>query len=289
MADIFAIVSKAIFEKEAVVDRKRVEVGQIWRVDRYNSANKALEPVASGGRIFLVTVRPPDEILWLVGVLENPKFDGKGWVAKANAVPVTDITELRKTMVFESGKGMSQDKGALGMSLQTPRALSAQDVAALMRLASIKASTELPVERVAVSKTAAEKPASDSPASLLASLAAAPKDMALRERVTRELLARGAIQEARLAMQGVAWLNAHDPSSLPCLCRRCFRPELERATFGGVEFFRDLVMQGSRLLFFWAPRSLEDTAPALRKTMRRSLESRVAQLARQRRQELPAF
>ena len=45
-------------------------------MDRYVSANKGLEPLADGGRLYLVTVRPPNEALWLVAVLEQPKFDG---------------------------------------------------------------------------------------------------------------------------------------------------------------------------------------------------------------------
>ena len=132
MGDVFAIVSKAIFEKEADVG-----LGDVWSVASYNGTNKVFESTLSGGgRIFMVTVRPPDEQLWLVAVLESPKFDGKkkAWVAAANIVPVTDLSSLRKTIKFESGKGMSQGKGALGMSLQTSRALGdgdAEQIAAL--------------------------------------------------------------------------------------------------------------------------------------------------------------
>jgi serine/threonine protein kinase len=122
--DILAIVSKAIFERDA----RALEVGDIWPVDRYTSTNKALQPLGDGGRIFLVTVRPPNEQLWLVGVLDGPRFDGSAWIAEANRVAVTNITALRKTIRFESGKGISQDKGTLGMSLQTPRVLAPADV-----------------------------------------------------------------------------------------------------------------------------------------------------------------
>jgi serine/threonine protein kinase len=122
--DLLAIVSKAIFERDA---RGR-SLGDVWPVDRYTSTNKALGPLDDGGRIFLVTVRPPNEQLWLVGVLDQPRFDGAAWIASPNTTAITNITALRKTIKFESGKGMLQDRGTLGMSLQMPRVLAADDV-----------------------------------------------------------------------------------------------------------------------------------------------------------------
>ena len=130
MGDVFAIVSKAVFEKEARVGGSVVGLGGVWPIARYTGTGKVFESaLAGGGRIFMVTVRPPDEQLWLLAILESPKFDAKSkaWVAAPNAVKVVDITALRKTVKFESGKGMSQDKGTLGMSLQTPRALGPGD------------------------------------------------------------------------------------------------------------------------------------------------------------------
>ncbi|MBX3158979.1 MAG: serine/threonine protein kinase [Deltaproteobacteria bacterium] len=129
MPDILAIVSKAIFERDARIDGELVRPGAVWPTDRYTSTNKVLQPLEGGGRIFLVTVRPPNEQLWFVGVVDSPEFDGTAWVAPApNALPVTNITKLRRTIVFESGKGMLQDKGMLGMSLQAPRVLANVDV-----------------------------------------------------------------------------------------------------------------------------------------------------------------
>ncbi len=128
MADVMAIVSKAVFEKIA---GKAPAVGTQLHMDRYTSANKNLEPAGNGGRLFLVTVRPPNEALWLVAVLERPKFDGEAWVAKPSELPITDITGLRGKLKFESGKGITADPGALGMSLQTPRQLTAADAALL--------------------------------------------------------------------------------------------------------------------------------------------------------------
>jgi hypothetical protein len=128
MPDMLAIISKAVFEKEAA-GRK---VGEVLPLDRYRSASRHLEPLKSGGRLFLVTVRPPSEVLWLVAVLDGLKFDGEEWTARPNRAPITDITALIPKLRFESGKGITAAKGALGMSLQTPRALSSEDVQLLL-------------------------------------------------------------------------------------------------------------------------------------------------------------
>ena len=64
-------------------------------------------------------------------MLDHPKFDGTQWKAKACDTPITDITHLRGRLVFESGNGITAAKGALGMSLQTPRAVTEEDVALL--------------------------------------------------------------------------------------------------------------------------------------------------------------
>ncbi|MBA2540550.1 MAG: hypothetical protein H0V17_12990, partial [Deltaproteobacteria bacterium] len=124
MADMMAIISKAVFEKAA---GKAPTVGTQLKMDRYVSVNKNLERLAEGGTLYLVTVRPPDEALWLVAILENPKFDGQQWVAKTCATPITDISDLKSKLEFESGKGLSTAKGALGMSLQTPRSVTTAD------------------------------------------------------------------------------------------------------------------------------------------------------------------
>ncbi len=125
---MMAIVSKAIFEKEA----PGAAVGGVYRTDRYRSGNKALAALAGGGSLYLVTVRPPDERLWLVAVLAGLDATDDAWVAAAaNATPIADISALRPRLRFTTGKGMSQDDGALGMSLQTPRQLTPDDVALL--------------------------------------------------------------------------------------------------------------------------------------------------------------
>jgi uncharacterized protein (TIGR02996 family) len=125
---MMAIVSKAVFDREA---GKSPALGTRLGMSRYVSTNKNLAPLAGGGRLYLVTVRPPKEDLWLVAILDQPKHDGEAWVAKKCRTPITDITKLRSKIKFESGTGITAKKGALGMSLQTPRALTAADAALL--------------------------------------------------------------------------------------------------------------------------------------------------------------
>ena len=127
MADIFAIISKAQFEAA----HPSAKVGEALGFSKYVSNHAALEPVRGGGSIFLVTVRPPDEQLWLIGELSDPKHDGKAWSSSPSKLVVRDITSLISKIKFVNGKGISAKKGALGMSLQTPRQLSAEDVALL--------------------------------------------------------------------------------------------------------------------------------------------------------------
>jgi hypothetical protein len=128
MPDMLAIISKAVFEKEAA----GLKTGDVLPLDRYRSASRHLDPLKSGGRLFLVTVRPPKEALWLVAVLDGLKFQDEEWHATANRVPITDITALIPKLRFESGKGITAAKGALGMSLQTPRTLAAEDISLLL-------------------------------------------------------------------------------------------------------------------------------------------------------------
>src|SRR4051812_42446122 len=133
MSSALAIVSKAVFEKQAA----GASPGAVLALDHYASTHATLASLADGGALFLVTVRPPDEQLWLVAVLEAPKLGKTGWSAGANRVPITDVSTLRKKLVFTSGTGIQAKPGALGMSLQTPRGLTEADVA-LLRAATGK-------------------------------------------------------------------------------------------------------------------------------------------------------
>ena len=121
-----AIVSKAVYQR----DMPEARVGQVVPLDAYLSTNAALNKL-DGGRLFLLTVRPPGEALWLVAVLTNPRFDGTKWIADKNTTPVRDVSALRSVLQFENGKGLPSEAGKLGMSLQTPRVLTVADATAL--------------------------------------------------------------------------------------------------------------------------------------------------------------
>ncbi len=127
--DMMVIVSKAVFDK----DSPAAKLGAVLPLKVYRSASKHLSRLGAGSRLFLVTVRPPAEALWLVAVLEELKFDGEKWQAARNRYPLTDISALKSQLKFESGKGIVAAKGALGMSLQTPGAEPARRRAAAAR------------------------------------------------------------------------------------------------------------------------------------------------------------
>ncbi len=184
MADLLAVVSKAIFEKEDLA------LGDVWPTARYASAGKGLQALAEGGRLFLVTVRPPDEVLWLVAILEQPKFDGSGWKARANTTPIREVK--RAAIEFANGATLPTKAGVLAMSLQTPRALSAATATALAGARKVASRSAAPKTRAA--KTAPRKPSakatSAKPAS--AKVASAKPSTAKRAPVIDEpaLLAR---------------------------------------------------------------------------------------------------
>jgi len=129
MANLLVIVSKAVFEQDF-----DMHVGDLFETSEYQSKNKALEGVADGGSLFLVTARPDDQ-LWLIGILERPIFVGDRWTASANVVRIADITERIDDFVFETGTGIKYNPGSLGMTLQAPRRLTDNDVAILRKAA----------------------------------------------------------------------------------------------------------------------------------------------------------
>jgi hypothetical protein len=132
VASVFAVVSKKVYETDARIGGKVLGLGKVWPTAKYGSTHAALKPLEDGGHLFLVTVRPPDEALWLVAVLQDVKATKGGWMSNANTTPITDITALKGRIKFASGAGITAAKGKLGMSLQTPRALAPADVALLL-------------------------------------------------------------------------------------------------------------------------------------------------------------
>jgi uncharacterized protein (TIGR02996 family) len=195
VADVMAIVSKAVFEKAA---GKSPSVGDVLHMDRYVSAAKGLSPLGGGGKLYLVTVRPPNEALWLVGVLEHPAFDGAQWKSAPSTLPITDITALRGQLKFESGKGITAAPGALGMSLQTPRVLAAHDVELL-----VAATSGAPAAPAPALETSGERRQTDA---LLEALLEDPTGSAPRQVIADALMAkndpRGEFITVELALAG---------------------------------------------------------------------------------------
>lgn len=136
MASVFAVVSKKVYETQARQGGKVLGIGHVWPTAKYASTHASLKPLGEGGHIFLVTVRPPEEALWLVAVLRDVKSVKDGWESAPNSVAITDISSLKKQIKFANGAGITAAAGKLGMSLQTPRALSAPDVALLLGVAA---------------------------------------------------------------------------------------------------------------------------------------------------------
>jgi hypothetical protein len=278
MPDIVAIISKGIFEQQAKKGGKLLGPGAVLSLDRYDSKNKALAALAQGGRLVLVTVRPPNERLWLVAVLERLAQDASGWRAAApNRAPITDISPLRKTLRLASGKGLSQDKGALGMSLQTPRALAPEDMIDLL------AALTGPDDGLAT------LPQGLSPTlrALASDLAKTPDNESLRERVARGLASEGAATNAAKLLARHKHLNAHEPrepgvTSLPCLCKKCFGAAPLEVSAGGITFGRDFVLKSGRVLHFWAPVTVLELGGEMLRSVRAALGRQLAALAKAR-------
>jgi uncharacterized protein (TIGR02996 family) len=204
MADVMAIVSKAVFEKAA---GKSPAVGTRLAMDRYVSANKNLEPLGAGGKLYLVTVRPPDEKMWLVAVLDRPKFDGAQWTSTPCDTPITDISKLRSKLKFESGKGITAAAGALGMSLQTPRVLTAADAALLdAAIGDAPAAAGTGAPTAALAASAKPTLGGSRRATLLAAVIADPDSDAARQVYADELTAandpRGELILVEMALSG---------------------------------------------------------------------------------------
>lgn len=130
MPTISVIVSKSQFEP--ALKKHALGVGTVWPVDRYTSQHPSLEALREkGSQIMLFTVRPPNEQLWLVGVLDQPTPRQGAWVAAPNQRPIEDLSALKTQITFATGATLPSKPGVLGMALQTPRALSAETVALL--------------------------------------------------------------------------------------------------------------------------------------------------------------
>lgn len=135
MASVLCVVSKKVFETDARERGKLLGVGDLWATELYKSTHASLRPLGDGGDLFLVTVRPPDEALWLVAVLRAPKLETDGWRSAPNSARIVDVSGLKGQIRFATGAGITAAKGKLGMSLQTPRTLTPADAALLLAAA----------------------------------------------------------------------------------------------------------------------------------------------------------
>lgn len=170
MASVLAIVSKAQFEKDV---GSGARPGAVYATAIYRSTHAALGSLAQGGALFLVTVRPPDERLWLVAVLESPQLGTDGWRSAPNTAPIADVSAVRDKLKFASGAGITARAGALGMSLQTPRQLTDEDERLLRAAAGVAGGTS-PSATASTSAKATPAPAATPRASSKASGRGAP-------------------------------------------------------------------------------------------------------------------
>jgi hypothetical protein len=72
---------------------------------------------------------------------------------------------------------------------------------------------------------------------------------------------------AALLQDGFVHLNAHDQGTLPCLCKRCLDPALDRAVVSGTEFALDHAVAHGRVLFYWLPVSLAGSRAEVRRNV----------------------
>lgn len=111
---------------------------------------------------------------------------------------------------------------------------------------------------------------------LVASLADDPDNADLREQAARALTSEGRHADAvALLQEAFTHLNAHDPGSLPCLCRRCMTAEDVRARVGDTLFVRDFSVAGGRVLFYWLPEELLGQTHKVRRSVQGSLRTRL--------------
>jgi uncharacterized protein (TIGR02996 family) len=160
MPSVLAIISKEQFESAARAAGD-VTLGASLRLHTYSSYHRGLDVLGRRDALFLVTVRKErgHERLWLVAILEDPKKVREGWRSAPSDQVIADVTEVRKQLRFASGTGLKVAAGKLAMSLQTPRALSPEDVTLLRDAAARATSPESKRAREAVAPALEPAPA----------------------------------------------------------------------------------------------------------------------------------
>jgi uncharacterized protein (TIGR02996 family) len=276
MASVMAIVSKAVFDKMA--PPKTVAVGQLIDTNRYVSKQKVFErelgEEGGGGALFLVTVRPEGERLWLVAILEAPEFDGEAWTAAKNAVRIVDITDVLGKLELASGEGVGVKKGKLGMSLQTPRVLSDADVTMLRGLAGV---AEAPA---AAARTEAQD--------LIAGVIERPDDESPRLVYADWLIEKGDARGEFISMQVALARRGLDPQRRLEFKKRCAQLEVSvaawRAPAGDLQvvFRRGFIEEvtGDAGIFLKQADALFAAEPVRRVTLDGLDEAQARQIAR---------
>jgi hypothetical protein len=107
-----------------------------------------------------------------------------------------------------------------------------------------------------------------------------PKEDARLEAEGRALFDAGdpAAAISFLSKHGILFAR-HEPTTLPCLCKRCLRPDVSTAESGRVRYVRDFVVTKHRVFFYWTPAELGDDAKQVRASMRSELRHRLRVLA----------
>ncbi|MBI2898379.1 MAG: hypothetical protein HYY06_32815 [Deltaproteobacteria bacterium] len=101
--------------------------GEVVPIDRWEGH---LRPAERSRRVdlFLATVRPDPERLWLVAALEGAARVKGRWVALANRAPIVDLGPVIPSFSFASGRGLRSRFAPLGERIGRVRVLSTGDV-----------------------------------------------------------------------------------------------------------------------------------------------------------------
>ncbi len=112
---------------------------------------------------------------------------------------------------------------------------------------------------------------------LLAELAKAPNDEKLREATARAQRVDGdQVGSMKTLSERLINVTAHAKGSpLPSLHRKVLKIDQPRAEMDGEVFVRDFVCAQGRVLFFWLPESLTESAEEVRLSVRKALTKKL--------------
>jgi hypothetical protein len=131
VSSILVSLSRSIYDRTARVAGRPATVGDVVPLTNHADWRPRLEGLSADGSLFVVTVRPPDNRLVLVAVLERPRHIDDRWEAPPNTAPVTDLRDVLPQLVFDTGKGLTVPPEKLAKALQKAQILTAADEALL--------------------------------------------------------------------------------------------------------------------------------------------------------------